>query len=251
LTSGSTAPCAARKPRPTNCAPRSQAREAAGRTLAGRPALAAGSAAERDVVARPRCDLSGDQKTRGRRYGRSGAVTPPTELHGVVSARGPSSSALPAIPHRAQCPYPWAPNLETGFSVARSGSPSNAPPRPEGSRQAGLRCLEQAHAGTARAGTAVADTRRHAQCRLWLSGSPLLRLRDTSNVALDIVRRPKATPIHELERYMRPANQHGRRDAPHAELPKSAKARSRGKFGIGLAARGYGDLMPARPRWWM
>jgi hypothetical protein len=42
-----------------------------------------------------------------------------------------------------------------------------------------------------------------AQCRIHLPRSPLLGLRHAPDRGADIVRRPKATPVHELERYMR------------------------------------------------
>jgi hypothetical protein len=63
--------------------------------------------------------------------------------------------------------------------------------------------VEQAHARLSRPGAAITGARRRAQ-----SGYLYLEVRclgcDThQDVALDIVRRPKTTPIHELERYMR------------------------------------------------
>ena len=70
----------------------------------------------------------------------------------------------------------------------------------QGSRQARLRCLEQAHAGIQGSGAALGDAIN--------AGYLYLEVRclgcDThQTVALDIVRRPKTTPIHELERCMR------------------------------------------------
>ena len=44
---------------------------------------------------------------------------------------------------------------------------------------------------------------RRNQCRVRLSRSEVPWLQHDQTVALDIVRRPKATPVHELERYMR------------------------------------------------
>ena len=71
----------------------------------------------------------------------------------------------------------------------------------QGSRPARRRGMEQAHARLSGSGAAVASARRRAQCRVWLSRSEGCNTHQT--VALDIVRRPKATPVHELERYMR------------------------------------------------
>jgi len=53
-----------------------------------------------------------------------------------------------------------------------------------------------------RAGGAVADARWHAQCRVQHEVR-CLGCDTHQPVALEYVRRPKATPIHELERYMR------------------------------------------------
>ena len=73
----------------------------------------------------------------------------------------------------------------------------------QGRRPTGRRGVEQAHArlsGTAQPSPALGDALN--------AGYRYLEVRclgcDTHQpVALDIVRRPKATPIHELERYMR------------------------------------------------
>jgi len=63
--------------------------------------------------------------------------------------------------------------------------------------------VDEAHARLQRSGAAVASARRRDQ-----GGYTYLEVRclgcDThQTVALDIVRQPKTTPIHELERYMR------------------------------------------------
>jgi hypothetical protein len=71
-----------------------------------------------------------------------------------------------------------------------------------GSRPAGLRRLEQAHGFQSPAqpsptlGDALNAGYRYLEVRC-------LGCDTHQTVALDIVRRPKATPIHELERYMR------------------------------------------------
>ena len=85
-----------------------------------------------------------------------------------------------------------------GSGGGRAGNGS-----PQGRRQARLRRLEPTHARLPRSGAAIARSRRRAQCQVPLPRSPLSWLQHASAVALDIVRRPKATPIHELERYMR------------------------------------------------
>ena len=53
------------------------------------------------------------------------------------------------------------------------------------------------------ASAAVADAGRRDQRRVSLSRSEMPWLQHHQTVALDIVRRPKATPIYEFERYMR------------------------------------------------
>ena len=52
-------------------------------------------------------------------------------------------------------------------------------------------------------GTAIADDGRRDQRRVRLSRSEMSWLQHAPDCCLDIVRRPKATPIHTLERYMR------------------------------------------------
>jgi hypothetical protein len=47
-------------------------------------------------------------------------------------------------------------------------------------------------------GAAIARARRRAQCRVPLSRSEMPWLQPHQTGALDIVRRPKATPVHEL-----------------------------------------------------
>ena len=64
-----------------------------------------------------------------------------------------------------------------------------------------LRSLEQAHARLSRPGAAVADARRHSQCWLPLSRSGVPWFRHAPYRCAHI--RPKTTPIHEPERYMR------------------------------------------------
>jgi hypothetical protein len=77
--------------------------------------------------------------------------------------------------------------------------------RAQGSRPACRRGMEQAHARLSGTGATVADARRCAQRRIRLSRSEVkcLGCNTHQTVVLDIVRRPKTTPVHELERYMR------------------------------------------------
>jgi hypothetical protein len=85
-----------------------------------------------------------------------------------------------------------------GSSCRRTGSGSTQECRPFG-----LRGVEQAHAWLSGSGTAVSRTGGRHQRRVWLSRSEMPWLHTHQTVALNIIRRPKATPIHELERYMR------------------------------------------------
>ena len=85
-----------------------------------------------------------------------------------------------------------------GSGSGRAGDGSS-----QGSRPARRRGVEQAHARLSGSGAAIADAGRRNQRRVRLSRSEMPWLRTHQTVALDIVRRPKATPIHELERYMR------------------------------------------------
>lgn len=79
----------------------------------------------------------------------------------------------------------------------RSERRPNAPVSAQRSRQAGLRRVERSDAWLQGTRSAVADAGGCLECRIRLPC-------DTHRtVALGIVRRPKATPIHELERYMR------------------------------------------------
>ena len=71
-------------------------------------------------------------------------------------------------------------------------------------RPAGLRDVERAHARLSGTGAAISRAGRCPQRRVRLSRSEMSWLCNThQTVALDIVRRSKATPVHELERYMR------------------------------------------------
>jgi hypothetical protein len=77
----------------------------------------------------------------------------------------------------------------------------------EGSAQergsARLRSLEPMHAWIQRARPTFAGFGRCTQRRLPISRSRCLGCDTNQTVALDVVRRPKTTQIHELERYMR------------------------------------------------
>ena len=63
--------------------------------------------------------------------------------------------------------------------------------------------MEPAHARLKGTGPALAGARRRAQRRPPLSRVRCLGCDTHQTVALDAVRGPKSTPIHELERYMR------------------------------------------------
>jgi hypothetical protein len=66
-----------------------------------------------------------------------------------------------------------------------------------------MRGLERPHARLPWAGAAVAGHRRRPERWYGYLEVKCLGCNTNQTVALDIVRRPKATPIHELERYMR------------------------------------------------
>src|SRR5713226_4214264 len=63
--------------------------------------------------------------------------------------------------------------------------------------------MEQAHARLPWACAAIADIGRRVECWLPPSRSAVPRLRHAPDRCARCVRRPKTTPIHELERYMR------------------------------------------------
>jgi hypothetical protein len=71
------------------------------------------------------------------------------------------------------------------------------------SRPARRRGLEQAHARLPGAGAAVSRAGRRFNAGFGYLEVKCLGCNTHQTVALGIVRRPKATPIHELERYMR------------------------------------------------
>ena len=72
-----------------------------------------------------------------------------------------------------------------------------------GSRQARLRSLDQAYARLQGAGAALTDLGDALNAGYLYLEVRCLGCDTHQTVALDIVRRPKTTPIHELERYMR------------------------------------------------
>ena len=89
-----------------------------------------------------------------------------------------------------------------GASV-RAAAERAAEARKEGSRPFGLRGMEQADArlsGPAQPSPALGDALNAGYLYLEVK---CLGCSTHQTVPLNIVRRPKATPIHELERYMR------------------------------------------------
>ena len=66
-----------------------------------------------------------------------------------------------------------------------------------------VRGVEQAHAWLSGSGAAIARAGRRDQRGFGYLEVKCLGCNTHQTVALDIVRRPKATPVHELERYMR------------------------------------------------
>jgi hypothetical protein len=79
---------------------------------------------------------------------------------------------------------------------ARCGSPQDR-------RSAHLRSMQQADAPLSGTSATFSGVGRRLQCRLPPSRSEVLGCNTHQTVPLNMVRRPKATPIHELERYMR------------------------------------------------
>ena len=63
--------------------------------------------------------------------------------------------------------------------------------------------MKQAHARLSGSGAAVADAGDAINAGFGYLEVKCLGCDTHQTVALDIVRRPKATPVHELERYMR------------------------------------------------
>ena len=73
----------------------------------------------------------------------------------------------------------------------------------QGSRPARRRGVEQAHARLSGSGAAIAALGDAINAGFGYLEVKCLGCNTHQTVALDIVRRPKATPVHELERYMR------------------------------------------------
>ena len=86
--------------------------------------------------------------------------------------------------------------IGAGSGRARDGSA-------QGSRQARRRGVEQADAWLSGTGAAIANAGRCLNAGYRYLEVKCLGCNTHQTVALDIVRRPKATPVHELERYMR------------------------------------------------
>jgi hypothetical protein len=97
---------------------------------------------------------------------------------------------------------PWTPNrarLSTALSARRPSAPGPRARKPTASPAIPGTCVCSADRRNPRRRSAT-----RAQCRLSLiSRCDASAARHPSDRALDVVRRPKSTSIHELERYMR------------------------------------------------
>jgi hypothetical protein len=92
----------------------------------------------------------------------------------------------------------WAPSHGNPFTALRFGLQQSRQ-----RRRAVLRGMEQTDARLSGTGAAVSCAGRRTQCRYLYLEVKCLGCSTHQTVPLNIVRRPKATPIHELERYMR------------------------------------------------
>ena len=165
------------------------------------PALGCLSLAQSDVLkASPDVRFWVQCGRRSPLWGDLGRVVAPV-VPGALSTAMCSGLPVPRRPahplsHEHQVTRDHLRLIGPGGGRAGNGSPQT-------SRPARCRCVEQAHARLSGTSAAIARARRCPQRRLRLSRSEVPRLHTHQTVALDIVRRPKATPVHELERYMR------------------------------------------------
>ena len=117
---------------------------------------------------------------------------PPQSVAACLSPRGPAHP----LSHGHQVTRDDLRRIGPGGGRAGDGSP-------QGSRPARRRGVEQAHARLSGSGAAIAALGDAINAGFGYLEVKCLGCNTHQTVALDIVRRPKATPVHELERYMR------------------------------------------------